>query len=246
MARCHLCNCDTTLIEGHIWPKFSYKYYVSKLDKGGSHIDLIALQTITKQIKRKWFCNTCDNESISKLEKYASQICRSISSHPNNAVDYNEQLLLFATSINWRFSKLCMESPDQHTAELLKKPNRRWREFLSGDRSNVSPYSQHVFIIAGDDDPWIKIIGGELFLKDRIIFSKVGPLLIVGLLSREQLSLKEIEIFEKSEIDPMKGILYPVKNWEVDKTIPQRLVNVLKRVEDRLINGVKQRKKRQS
>jgi hypothetical protein len=37
---CRLCGNEAVLVDGHIWPKFAYKRYISDLTKGGSFIAL--------------------------------------------------------------------------------------------------------------------------------------------------------------------------------------------------------------
>src|SRR5665213_3487003 len=90
---CRLCGTEAVLVDGHIWPKFIYKQYVSDLAKGGSFITLTGRsrrgpQTSNRQITKDMFCAKCDNETIGTLDQEASILCKRFDANQIDAQPY--------------------------------------------------------------------------------------------------------------------------------------------------------------
>ncbi|UCE59092.1 MAG: hypothetical protein JSU63_16810 [Phycisphaerales bacterium] len=203
------------------------KKYVSDVDHGGGFLDLEGMRVTNRQLKRAWFCGECDNEVLSKTENYAARFCERIEGDPTTAHIYDEHLLRFAVSISWRVAKGCMEeSTSQQEREMLKKPSRRWKEFLRDERPNILPYSQHLFVVFDNTGGLHKALRGAPFFDERLLLSQVGPLFLVGLLDRTHLSLKDIAVWGRSEIDPAGGTLSAISEWRVGENVTEECASL--------------------
>lgn len=233
LDNCHLCGQRDTLIDSHIWPRFAYKRYASDLTKGGSFLDLRAMRTSNSQYTRPWFCKECDTVALGRMEAYASEFCSGLEKRPTAAHDYDERLLQFAASISWRTAKYYLEDATQPLAQETRLACRQWKDYLRGKRSGMGPFTQHLFIVF---DPVIglhRALGGEVFPDQRLVLSQIGPLIIVGLLSRKGLPLSELKVWEQSELRSAGGTVTPLTVWRVGKNVTLDLTRLLARHEVR-------------
>lgn len=130
LGSCQLCGKERSqLVEGHIWPKFVYKRYVSNVAKGGSFVDLTAGKVTNRQHTRYLFCADCDGRVLGEGEKYAAEFCRAVDSDRTGVREYTEQLVKFATSISWRVARhVVREIAVPELRSLLRGPCKRWKE----------------------------------------------------------------------------------------------------------------------
>src|SRR5882724_2294448 len=102
IGECRLCGGYGELVKGHIWPAFSYKRFVSELEKGGRFADMMKVNWSNSQYQKYWFCHKCYNELLSGMEKYAAEFCAQFKEGAVDPYVYTEMLLPFVTSISWR------------------------------------------------------------------------------------------------------------------------------------------------
>lgn len=233
---CQLCMNKGTLCDSHVWPKFAYKRYVSDVKRGGSFTDLYKQKHHNKQVTDYLFCTGCE-QRLSLSEKNARQFLERVERNPTCSHDYEALLHYFAVSISWRTALYNLRSgPEKNTPAMLKKPRRYWREFLVGKRAAVRPYSQHGFIafgqtIEGKDAEWHKSLGGQVFLKERLVLSRIGPLLLVGILDRGHLSMKEIRTWELSRLRRNGGVIGPIAKNCPEEALTSKFARLLNTVE---------------
>lgn len=106
-GKCDLCSDFAELIEGHIWPKFAYKRFMSNLAQGGSFYDLQANRSTNRQMTQPFFCKKCDNEVLGGLERYTARWYDRFVGHVDS-IDYDERLFGFAVSLSWRVAEYYM------------------------------------------------------------------------------------------------------------------------------------------
>jgi hypothetical protein len=238
-GKCHLCGANSGLVQSHVLPKFSYKKFVSDQSTGGSFIDVQRGQIHNRQFTTPLLCQRCDNELVAGLESYASRFCERILHGPQEPHAYDETLLRFAASISWRVVRCCVPASQTKAArDLLKKPSRRWKEYLLEQRPDVRPFSQHIFVLVGGEVDWHKGLRGEVLAEDELVLSQVGPLYMVGLLERRNLSAKDRRIWSESELRPGGGTITPISEWRVGENVTGRFAQVLKQRELWMIERV--------
>src|SRR5438552_1535877 len=103
-GECKLCGGYGELVEGHIWPAFAYKRYVSELQKGGSFADMMKVNWSNSQYQKYWFCRKCDNELLGGIESYGAKFTSQFEEGAVKTYVYNDKLLPFVTSISWRIA----------------------------------------------------------------------------------------------------------------------------------------------
>ena len=225
-GKCDLCGEHLPLVEGHTWPKFAYKRFVSDVQHGGSFYDLQANRSSNKQTTNPYFCKKCDNEDLGSLERYAAAWIDKITAGADS-LDYGEPLLAFAVSLSWRVAKYYMpRAPGQPERNMLKKPSRAWKNYLRGKHS-IGPYSQHLFILRDPANIWDKKLGGEVMYEERFILTQLGPTYFVGLLDRSHMSLRDIETWSASEIRPEGGVFQNITSWQVGENVTRAFLRVV-------------------
>src|SRR5262249_53551953 len=118
-------------------------------------------------------------------------------------------------------------------------PCRNWNRYLLGKRKDVGPYSQHAFVAFGEDIPgkdaeWHKVLGGQVFFEDCLVLSRIGPLLIVGLLDRGHLTLQEIRMWDCSRLRPSTGIIKPISKRRPEDSLTPTFAGWLNQLESHL------------
>jgi hypothetical protein len=225
LGRCKLCDQQGDLVESHIWPQFGYKLYAADQARGGVFADLGELKIHGKQYKEPLFCRKCDNETLSQHEKHAAEWSRAYDPKPESPREYGEWLLPFLTSLSLR-TVLYRSNPSND--EVLFRPAiRHWRHFLLGKRRDVLPYSQHLFIVFDRELGSHEGMCGWCNTKKQFVFTQFGPLWIVALLGRGHLSLRDLRVFDHSQISRMGGRIEPVSAWHEGKTITMDLIKFL-------------------
>ena len=232
---CHLCGQQKTLVDSHVWSKFAYKRYVSDLNKGGQFIDLFKKNSKAyRHYTRPWFCEQCDNEILGLSEKYAAEFCQRLEHAPKNVHSYDSSLLIFTVSISWRTVKSWQEKCDRIDNDAVRKACKRWKDFLRGRKRDVRPYSQHLFIVFDQESSLHKGIGGQVFTTERLVFSQVGPLFIIGLLDRSHLSVEDLKVWSHSELSVHGGIIKPISEWRIGSEITLDCARLLRQHDVRI------------
>jgi hypothetical protein len=113
---------------------------------------------------------------------------------------------------------------------------KQWRDYLLGRKSGVRQFSQHLFVVFDRETELHKGLGGEIFVEDRLVFSHLGPLFMVGLMGRRGLSLSDISVWEMSELRPESGTITPLSKWLVGTNVTK---NLIRRLVRRLRHAVK-------
>jgi hypothetical protein len=236
---CELCKNKRELLDSHYWSKFAYKRYVSNQARGGRFVDLRILKHHNKQATDYLLCQDCE-ERFCVSETGTAQFLSRVEINATSDHHYGESLHYFAVSISWRTAMYYLRSsgPSERPA-VLQPACRYWSRYLLEKRKDVGPYSQHAFIafgeaIPGKDAEWHKMIGGQLFLKENLVLSRIGPLLIVGLLDRRQLSLQEIRIWELSRLRPTAGTIRPISKHRREECLTPSFAGLLNRLESQL------------
>ncbi len=91
---CQLCGQPAELVDGHVWPRFADKRYVSDPTSGGSFVDSMTGKITSKQHTRYWFCSHCDCQVLGQVEAYAANFCSDLDVRPTDVHQYDERLLI--------------------------------------------------------------------------------------------------------------------------------------------------------
>jgi hypothetical protein len=208
-----------------MWPRFGYKLYAADQDKGGVFADLKESKIHGERYTQPLFCEKCDNETLSQHETKAAKWCREYDKTPESPRDYGTWLLPFLTSLSLR-TVLCRSNPTKDEA-IYRPAIRHWRHFLVGRRRDVMPYSQHLFIVFDRELGSHDGMCGWCNPKKGFVFTQFGPLWIVALLSRGNLSLRDLRAWDHSQISREGGTIEPVSAWHEGKTITMELIKFL-------------------
>ncbi len=231
---CQLCGQEGVLRNGHVWPAWAYRDYVSELNRGGRFLHVGDGKLDNHPERYYWFCPRCENETLGGLDRYASVLCRGIESAPDTPVSYDARLLQFAVSISWRTAKAFIERHATRVTPELRKACRHWKTYLLGRRRHVEPFSQHLFVVHDPSMERHHALGGNYFSKADFVFTQIGPLWIFGLVSRRNLSLKELKEWDQSKLSPSGGTIHRVTQWRVGKTITMKCMRFLCEFEEKL------------
>jgi hypothetical protein len=205
--------------------------YAAEADRGGRFLRLGDGKLDNKAEKYYWFCRQCDNETLGGWERYASQLCRAIDKAPAEPVEYDEKLLKFAVSISWRTAKAHSERTGSKSSEQLRKACRHWKLYLQDKKARVEPYSQHIYLLYGHPLGRPESLGGSVCANDGFIYSQIGYLRIFGLLGRGSLSMDDIRIWEESKLLREGGVITPVKEVTMGRTVTRKCGRMLRRFE---------------
>lgn len=237
IGECRLCGGYGELVEGHIWPAYSYKRFVSESEKGGRFADMIKVNWSNSQYQKYWFCHKCDNELLSGMEKYAAEFSTQFKEGAADPYVYTEMLLPFVTSISWRVALFHIERENIELTADGKAALHKWKDYLVAKGSGIAPHSQHAFVIFDQEQGrgLHRGIGGEVYPTEGLVLSHVGPLLMVGWLDRRYLSAEEEAIWARSEVFPTGGTIAQIATQEVfDLMITPSFLKLLAGREDRL------------
>jgi hypothetical protein len=212
MDKCHLCEKKRELKVSHVWPAFAYKRYVSDLTKGGRFVDLFTMTVHNKQYKQRWFCEDCE-KWLCNSERSTANLCDRLEADPDANQAYDEHLLRFATSVSWRTLKLYYDDKTNAGIENLWPAANHWMRYLRGTRPGIQPYSQHIYVVNDNPQGLDKMLGGHVIEMQSLVFSQIGPLLIVGHMRPKKLSSGEMTIWKRSQLKSTGGSLKPLRVW---------------------------------
>lgn len=226
VGNCKLCGQKDELRISHVWPKYAYRQYVSDLKRGGEFLDLWNESSHNKQITRRWFCGNCEG-ILAQSEDFAARLCRKFDASLTPQA-YDSRFTQFLTSISLRTVMYRVEiGPkriDPDIEKILRPVLQHWKRFLRGQVPVVRPFSQHVFLVKSDSSRRHMVIGGKFDVVTRLVTTQIGPLYIVGLLDRRQLSMSELRAFADSETSTSNGILIPIQEFRVGENVPSVVV----------------------
>jgi hypothetical protein len=239
---CRLCLRKARLQQSHIWPRFVYARYVINPQLGGSFLNLTKGAIDNRHVKLRLLCRDCESR-FSSAETYAAAFLRLAEQASQADQSYDGQLSYFAVSVSWRIAQFnLIRGNEKDAPALLGSACRQWRQFLLGKRRDVRPYSQHSLLAFGQSTPgkdaeWHKSLGGEVFPNERLIFARLGPLLLFALLDRKNLGLVEINTLELSRLKSTGGIVQSISKARLQPALTYSFTRVLSRVERRLIQS---------
>jgi hypothetical protein len=216
VGQCKLCYKQRELVESHVWSRFGYKKYASDLSKGGRFVDLSKRETHNRQYTEVWMCKECEAR-LGKAEDYTAQLLTNLEKQPDKPFEYDELLLRFVTSMSWRTALYHLDGHPGLADEQVKGALKRWRDYLLDKKRDVRPYSQHLFVVFDKEVGLHKGLGGEPHREDGFVLSHIGPLFMVGLLGRRDLSSSDRKVWEASELRPEGGTIVPISEWHVGK-----------------------------
>ena len=211
-GKCHLCGKMKYLHDSHVWPKFAYKRYAADVAKGGRFADLFTMTLHNKQYTLYWFCTDCE-EKIGVSESSTARLCSRIEEDPDASQPYDENFLKFASSMSWRTLKFYHQDKPNSQIERKWHAAKIWKQHIRGTRGGVSPFSQHVFVINDNPHGFDKFIGGMVAPDNSLVLSQIGPLLIVGQLMPELLSVEDKAVWRASQIPQPGGTVKPLRRW---------------------------------
>ncbi|MEQ8786211.1 MAG: hypothetical protein RIC55_07925 [Pirellulaceae bacterium] len=236
---CHLCGQVKSLQNSHVVPRFGYKRYVANHARGGRFVDLEAGYAHNRQLKRYWFCKSCEGQFA---ETHAGTFLSNVDSSPNEgSYPYSGDLLRFAVSLSWRCAKYNKPATQSHPDRgLLTRPMRYWKDFLRQRKLSPNPYSQHAFIAFGENIPeinaeWKQTMGNQIFPEERIVFSRIGPMVVFGFLDKRHLNRTERRICEGSELSCASGVVFSIHKGRRESLLTEGMARVLDNVELRCI-----------
>jgi len=213
-GNCRLCGQKRPLRKSHIWPAFAYKSFVADQSKGGHFLDLNSeiLKPTNRQYKARWFCDDCE-QAIGIGESSASLLCKQILEEGvGKDYPYDEGLLHFATSMSLRMAYWLYEG--KPISEAYSPALKVWRACLRNKRKDVGPYSQHCFVLIGNEGSGV--LSGQIIQKEGFVVSRVGPLIIFGLLTgRKDMSLSRIKVQDQSKIHAKGGSISRITTFLV-------------------------------
>ncbi|KKN07067.1 hypothetical protein LCGC14_1070910 [marine sediment metagenome] len=143
--KCALCKEPKELRSSHIISKFVLKW-IKKTSKTGKMRDLDYKRT-QDSLKFPLLCDDCE-QRISKFENYfAEMIFHPTVNLNSNDVNYDEKLLKFIISVNWRVINtipMLMKKSLKEVSPHLVECEKNWREYLNGIIDK--PLSSHYLI----------------------------------------------------------------------------------------------------
>lgn len=212
VGKCHLCGNMRELKNSHVWPQLAYWRYVSDQSKGGRFADLFTMTLHGRQYKRPWLCCCCE-QRLSDSERPIASLLDRLETDPHADQAYDEHLLRFATSVSWRTLKLFYDNMDNAAIESIWKAAKYWKHYLRGSRPGINPYTQHIYVINDNPHGFNKMVGGHVFEAQSLVFSQIGPLLIVGHMKPETLLTGDRAIWRRSQLSSSGGMLVPLRKW---------------------------------
>lgn len=147
-GKCALCKKHKSLKRSHIIPKFVSKWLKETSATGFLRGVKKPEKRIQDLPKLPLLCGDCE-QRFSKLESYfADQIFHPILNEHKEEISYDDTLLRFVISLNWRTLKTgYSDQVKVHPwiKEHLNKAEEIWREYLLQESSDSGSYEHHLF-----------------------------------------------------------------------------------------------------
>lgn len=148
--KCLLCGEHSTLLKGHVIPKFAVNWL--KRTSATGYLRQAVKPNLPRQDtdKLRLLCPACEAR-FSRWEKlFAENIFVPFQESGQKSFQYEEWFLYFAVSLAWRTvvrqpGSLRKDKPK--LAIFVEKALEFWRAFLLGDSSNPGPYEHHIFFL---------------------------------------------------------------------------------------------------
>lgn len=160
MGKCSLCNKEKKLQKSHIIPKFVGKKLKSTSGTGFMRGGLDPSKRLQDFIKISLLCKSCE-QRFSKLETYfANEIFLPFIEKRVQSFKYDDRLLKFVISLNWRTLVVTSNDFRQGQTKLVNyiaDAEETWRKYLLGDSDDLGLYEHHIFFLdyvkEGEDLP---------------------------------------------------------------------------------------------
>jgi len=214
---CRLCDCEKTLKESHIIPKFVFRWmkqtggrYIRKADNPNKRVD--------DGVKSYLLCNDCE-QSFSKFEdKFARDIFYPYSNDNIAIFQYDKDLMKFSISVLYRLLLINLNENQSfdnvHFKELLSAL-AEWKNFLHCG-TKLKNFSKFHIYFASDEiikdtlptnrflNFFLRGVDGTIVSSNKtcIVYAKMARIILIG----------EIKGFDNSE---MKNTLINLDGGEI-------------------------------
>jgi len=229
---CKLCNRKAVLVKSHIFPKFLYKRFAANQDRGGAFNDLGQLKRHNRQLRERWCCKECEKKFG---ETEAADFLNLIQKADQQEYKYNSEIFRFVVSISWRWMLYEKEKSDntEKVESLLKPALKRWRAYLRGDRKDIGKFTQHGFIYRSQqgDVPWEAMMGAQVFYDEKMVFFRIGPLTVFGLLDKRPMESSEAQRLSETQLDLNGGTLQVLEKLKVNHALTDSMCRILNQSE---------------
>ena len=217
--RCMLCRREQATEIGHIIPQFVYRYMIKTSPTG--FMRGLDNPNCRMQDGRKYpfLCPTCEDKFSRDEKLFAQHFFHPVhedlaSTQPNHKIDYGAWLIRFCVSVSWR--SLLDLIVIQHPGGILPHGDtplsinalETWRQFLSGERNDISQFRQHMLIL---DEPtrmtgisntkdlaiyFLRAVTHTTFHSstDSYIFTKLCRIVIIGTIKDSVCGWKGTEV----------------------------------------------------
>jgi hypothetical protein len=213
------------LQESHVWPKFAYRY-VADQSRGGEFIDLHKGIATNAQYKEHWLCAPCE-AILCTHENEAAQFCRAIDRQPTEPQEHGDWLLPFLTSISWRSALFDLERGRIRPDEKLIEAMKRWRRYLLRRVPHVGLYAQHLILVVDHQTAGHKVLGGQVFPRNGLVMSQIGPLFIAGLYDVRGHGRHDLGNWQQTRVSTTPGVIRPITSWRVGSDITLEYLRLL-------------------
>jgi hypothetical protein len=213
-GECRLCRHHNQLERSHIHPRLAYKRFASE-NPGAPFLDLAELTRHNRQLRRRWFCRSCEQIFERGGETLTASWLDQVSKLTQPEYEYGPSLHTFAVSLVYRYCLLELEDgiPSTANREMLRRPMKVWREVLLGKKKNIGIYSVHGMLVPADDEngPWEAAVGGQVAYINGLVLTRTGPLILIGLLGKDGFSPFEARQWSATEVSNMGGRMRVVR-----------------------------------
>ncbi len=228
---CRLCLQDREMRKSHIFSKFFYKHFIGDQNKSGQFVDLGNKNPrSSKQLTREWLCDECEKILGDSESTVACELIRMEREQAYELLNRGK-LLHFAVSISWRVMNIEFEIVSRTLLEQTFPAVKCWRNFLRGNRNNLSYYTNHLFLAPDYKNGMHRTLDRLVSPDGNIVISFAGPLIIVGLLDSRRFTPGEMEIWKRSEIRPESSLMKSIDVWRANQNIT---LNCLRLMTDRI------------
>ena len=203
-SHCKLCGNLSDLQKSHVIPRFVTK----SIKKGGRFGAINSRQIFQDGPKDYLLCRSCEQLFSPWESWFAKNIFHPVQDGQitETCISYRQEAMKFATSISWRALIVKIQSGletlfDGKLSESFKheilSAEDTWRNYLLGNRSNISSYSQHMYLQPSFDVKnavehleipaygyFGHAIESNIFINSKaiFIFTKMGKIIIIGVI----------------------------------------------------------------
>lgn len=148
---CSLCGLKKPLRKSHIVPRFVAKWLKSTSATGFLEDGHEPGQRLQDALSFRLLCEECE-QRFSRLESYFARQIFFPFLEGSRDIQYDERLLRFIVSLNWRILKLNLLDQNQSEftpwiKEQLEKADHFWRNFLLTESSDFGSFEHHMYFV---------------------------------------------------------------------------------------------------